>query len=101
MNKKFDFQKNPFAFYFINFLIGFVSFFHLINSWIVSRISYTNFQSELNWILLFFIVTGSLCVNYLMLKDNKIKAKFVLKGLGAFILGSLIVSIFFIIRVGL
>jgi len=98
--KKVSLQKKPFTFYIINFLIGCVSFFHLISSWIVSRISYTAYRSELNWLFLFFIVTGGLCANYLMLKGDKKKGKSIMKGLTAFFVGALIVAIFFIVRVG-
>jgi hypothetical protein len=99
--KKIDLQMKPFTFYLIDFLIGCVLFFHLISSWIVSRISYTQYRAELNGLFLFVIVTGALCVNYLMVKDDQAKGKTILKGLAAFIFGALTVSLFFIVRVGL
>jgi hypothetical protein len=98
---KVDLQKKRLAFYMFNLLIGFALFYHAISSWVVSRISYTNYLSELNWLLIFFIVIGSLLTNYLMLKNDKAKGKYILKGLIAFIVGAFIVSIIFIIRVSL
>ena len=100
-NRKIDLKKKPFTFYLIDFLIGCVLFFHLISSWIVSRISYTQYKAELNGLFLFVIVTGGLCVNYLMVKDDQEKGKSILLGLAAFIFGALTVSLFFIVRVGL
>jgi hypothetical protein len=99
-NEKYDSQKKQSAFYLFNFFIGFISFSHGISSWIVSRISYTRFTSELNWIFIFFIAAGGLFVNYLLLKDVKTKEKYMCKGLIAFIAGAFIVSVFFIVRVG-
>ncbi|MDW7670504.1 MAG: hypothetical protein SCK57_08610 [Bacillota bacterium] len=101
MNGKTDLQKKPFAFYLIDFLIGCVLFFHLISSWIVSRISYTQYKAELNGIFLFIIVTSGLCANYLMVKDDQEKGKSILMGLAAFIFGAITVSLFFIVQVGL
>ena len=98
---KVDLRKKRLAFYIFNFFIGFASFYHAISSWIVSRISYTNYISELDWLLIFFIVIGCLIANYLMLKDDKAKGKNIFKGLIAFIVGALIVSIVFIISVSL
>jgi hypothetical protein len=98
---KVDFKMKRLVFYMFNLLIGFVSFYHAISSWIISRISYTNYGSELNWFLIFFIVSGGLLANYLMLKDDQPKGKYIFKGFIAFIVGALTVSVIFIIIVNL
>ena len=101
MNPKlFNSQKKHLPLYLLNFFIGFALFNHGISSWIVSRVSFTSFLTELNWLFIVFIVIAGLATNYLMLKDDKTKGKYISKGLIPFFVGAFLVSGVYIMRVG-
>lgn len=99
--KKFNFQMKQSIFNMFNLFIGFILSAHFLSSWLVSRISYTSFISEVNWFIILCVLVGGLIINFLIIRMDKEKGKNIVKALALIGMGGLIMSIYFLIRVNL
>ena len=85
----------------LHFVLGFALFNHGLGSWIVSRISYLEYRSVLNWPFVYLILATALAANGVMFHARANPGPRIIRGLVAFLAGALCVSAVYLVRVGL